>query len=575
MNRFDPRLANFQPRQTTRTHGHQQNPIHNDGPTVPDGNVGQQTNAQTTEHARQFRTDIERTSFEQTSSAVSQLVDPRASEPASETTGSAYLEAVISRGDLRDFATLDDATLASASTSQKAHLLARAVGQRFNIWHQCGFTKLVGEPDLNPLISRVLHTIDTVDQLHELSAKVGNRRMRKFFRRGANQILGSTIANRITGRIQPGDFSKYGEFLENLTGSKPHSATKAKLLLDKEVLPSLLEDINNAKESIDVQLFEVSNDDVSGQAIDALIKKAKEGVQVRVVLDSYGSQNNNEGYKTMFNRLRAGGVDLKVKSASMLRDHLDHRKIWVFDGKVGYTGGANLGRHYHGEWRDQQTRMEGGTVPQLEKLFRGAWARVGGESGKFDDQVRAQSHDGDGTVTAHVVHHHGGGQDENIKSAYLRAIQTAEKSIHIANPYFADKDIIDALCDAAERGVNVEVVIPRDNDSQLLLDAARLHYDVMGKSGIEVREYPGMAHHKVAVFDDKVATLGSSNLDTRSLENNDEANVFISDDDFALNVREQFFDVRRAESPLIEDGTELAPKAVVYKYALKQAMTLL
>lgn len=571
MNRFDPRLRNFRP-----TQGHQQNPLHNDGPTIPDRGVSSQTDVQTTEQTRRSQSNLHQTSFEQSTASAQSLVDPRATEPASDQTGSAYLEDVIRRGDLRAIATIDDSTLASASTSQKARLLARAVGQRFNVWHRFGLTKLAGEPDLKPLISRVLHTIDSVDQLHEITSKVGNRRMRKFFRRGANRVLGSTIAQRITNRLKPGDFSKFGKFLENLTGSKPQSATKAELLLDDKVLPSLLKDINGAKESIDVQLYIMSNDDVSGQVIDALLKKAKEGVQVRVVLDGFGSQTSNAGYRDMFKRMRDGGINLKTKPPTLLRDHLDHRKIWIFDGKVGYTGGANLGHHYHGEWRDQQTRMEGGTVPQLEDLFRGAWERVGGAPGKFDDQVRADKVKGDGSVTAHVVHHHGGGADENIKTAYLRAIQTAETSIHIANPYFADKDIVDALCDAAERGVKVELVVPRNLDSKILLDAARLHYDVLCESGVEVREYLGkMAHHKVAVFDDKVATLGSSNLDTRSLENNDEANVFFSDETFAKDVRAQFFDLHRAEAPLIDDAMEVAPKAMVYKYVLKQAMTLL
>ncbi len=486
-----------------------------------------------------------------------------------------FLENVIANGDLRQVATLSDSVLKSASTSQKARLIARAVGQRFNIWHRFGFTKLANEPDLLPLLKRVYSTVDTVDQLDRVTAHVGNRRLRKFFSRGKHRVLASSIVQRLRDHVTPGDWSSFGNFLERLTKTKAHSTTAATLLLDEQVLPSLLTDIEKATESIDVQLYIMSNDKISGRVINALIKKAKQGVPVRVILDGFGSTSKNAGYKQMFKLMREGGIDLKTKNPNLLRDHLDHRKIWLFDGKVGYTGGANLGHHYHGDWRDQQTRMSGGTVAQLEDLFVGAWKRVGGQEGKFDGTIRADDLKDDG-LRAHVVHHHGGGIDENIKTAYLRATETAKESIYIANPYFADKDIVEALCAAAERGVNVELVVPRALDSKILLDAARMHYQPLKDSGVVVREYLGkMAHHKVAVFDDEVATLGSSNLDTRSLENNDEANVFFSDPDFAKDVREQFFDLHRADAPEISDANAVKPKTQVYRYVLKQAMTLL
>ena len=149
---------------------------------------------------------------------------------------------------------------------------------------------------------------------------------------------------------------------------------------------------------------------------------------------------------------------------------------------------------------------------------------------------------------------HTGLRDQNIKAMYLRAIATSQKSIKIANPYFTDEDVVDALRVASRRGVKVQVVLPQDNDMAIVQHASRHYYPKLVRSGVQVYEYKGrMAHEKVAVFDGRLATFGSSNLDARSLFNNDELNLIVTDERVAQDIELNLFNADLPDCDLMNN----------------------
>jgi cardiolipin synthase len=355
----------------------------------------------------------------------------------------------------------------------------------------------------------------------------------------------------------PGDWAGYRRYLEDVADVESSGPNHLELLIDgAEISPKGYRTLEGARDTINLSVFVLQGDDVSAKVVDLLCAKAREGVEVRVALDGGGTHVDSDPRVAEFiSKLRAAGVAVVVNEPSLTRSHLDHRKILVVDGKVGFTGGSNIGDHYHTQWHDQQTVVRGPAVDRLQDAFFANWRREGGAMPPEDQLGRFYRSEGpvvSGSET-YVVPHTGAHLDQNIKAAYLKALNTAERRVVLANPYLADADIIQALCNAAQRGVQVQVLIPEINDVFILRDAARGFYPDMLEAGVEVYEYQGrLAHHKVAVIDDTWATVGSSNLDARSLRNNDELNLVVLDPKFAREVQRRLFDVDLAQSRRID-----------------------
>jgi cardiolipin synthase A/B len=288
----------------------------------------------------------------------------------------------------------------------------------------------------------------------------------------------------------------------------------------------------------------------------ALVFKAQQGVKVRMLLDGSGSAAKSAKAQVLFDFIRQGGVQLIVNPAGLTKAHLDHRKIFVMDGLVGFTGGMNIGNSYQRAWHDQQTRLRGPIVAKLQSAFLTRWKEEGGTPPSTFERVFPKLLETSKGAVARSVSHDGAGVDRNIKAAYLRAIGTAQKSIKIANPYFSDEDVIGALCQAAKRHVKVQVVLPKENDVGIMKTAAAAYYNQLIDAGVEVYEYePRMAHEKVAIMDGLWCTAGSSNLDARSLEFNDELNWITLDAGVADIIQKTLFDVDLAQSQRMKKRT--------------------
>jgi len=342
-------------------------------------------------------------------------------------------------------------------------------------------------------------------------------------------------------------------------GLSAASLNRLDLLVDgDEVMAAAVADIRNAVKFIHIEVFHWQPDETGFRMRDLLAERVRGGVQVRVILDQYGSALMpwSGKAKELVRSMREAGIDVRIRGFEPL--HLDHRKVMVMDdgagGLTAYTGGMNIGDDYQRGWHDQQTRVAGPAITSLHRSFLNAWSELTGE--KLSDFPEPQEAAG-GKYTR-VIAHTGGNADRNIKKAYLLAIGAARKSIRIENPYFTDKDVINALIAAASDqrrpGLKVQLIVPARTDMPVTLRGFRSHYPAMLKAGVEVYEYqPRMAHLKVAVMDGLWSTVGSSNLDDMSLKHNDEMNLLVLDEAFAAELESRIFEKDIAQSLRVTD----------------------
>jgi cardiolipin synthase len=341
----------------------------------------------------------------------------------------------------------------------------------------------------------------------------------------------------------PGDWDGLSAYINTVSQSAHSGRNLIKFLIDgKDVMAQAKEDLANAQKSIHIEVFQLQPDNIGQGLANLLAAKVKAGVKVRLLIDEHGSRaEDDQDLTKMLDSMRANGINIIVKKAPFMKKHLDHRKVVVIDGKVGFTGGMNIGRSYQIDWHDQQTLIKGPAVAKLQEAFVERWRAAKGSFGADEDLFPAIEEYPGGSETRVIQHI--GLRDQNIKAMYLRAIGTAQVSIRIANPYFTDEDVIDALRGAARRGVKVQLVLPQDNDMAMVQHASRASYPKLVRAGVQVYEYKGrMAHEKVAVFDGRMATFGSSNLDARSLINNDELNLIVNDPAVAQDIETRLFD---------------------------------
>ena len=317
-----------------------------------------------------------------------------------------------------------------------------------------------------------------------------------------------------------------------------------------QVFPRILGDLEKANDSIHISHFAIGNDKLGAEVGKILTDKARAGVEVRVLLDPAGSDDLLKIGKTerMLKEWEAAGVQVirnyhinPLRRAEML-NHIEHRKMFIIDGKVAYTGGMGIQEKYRSEWHDVMIRAQGEATRQMQVDYLKTWQHLGGridQKGGTDADLKKRffpeaGRPGDVSLRglSQIP-----GEAPVIRETYLREINAAKKSFWIENPYFTDARVLDALEAAARRGVDVRVVLPGKTDMPLTQWAARGEYDRLMKAGIKIYEYDGMTHAKVAVRDGEWATVGSSNLDSLSLNHLYEWNYETSDPKLSDEVR--------------------------------------
>lgn len=317
----------------------------------------------------------------------------------------------------------------------------------------------------------------------------------------------------------------------------------------------LIDDIKNAKHHIHLQFYIFANDKIGKQIKHELIKKAEQGVEVRVLYDSIGSMFTT---KFSFRKLKKAGGKiaeffppfLKIKILNVYANYRNHRKIVVIDGKIGYTGGTNIRDDHLGRkqrlspWRDTNVRIQGGAVTALQNLFLSDWRYSINDKHDTNFYLTKDyfpSFDNGGGVAMQVIASGPDNSNESIKECMVKMIVSAKNSIKIQTPYFIPDDtVMGSLKLAILSGVKVEIMVPKK------IDHVSVHYASMGyindlmALGATVHIYNGFIHSKVLIADDKYLTLGSCNMDIRSFSLNFENNVVIYDKQKVLEYINQF-----------------------------------
>lgn len=314
----------------------------------------------------------------------------------------------------------------------------------------------------------------------------------------------------------------------------------------EEKFIDLFKEIEKAKHHIHLEYFNFRNDSIANALFEILERKAKEGVEVRAMYDAFGNSSNNQPLKNKhIKSIRERGIE--IVEFDPLRFpwinhvfHRDHRKIVVIDGLIGYTGGMNIADYYIeglpeiGEWRDMHIRITGDAVNELQDIFLAMWNKctkqdIGGEAyypyrkdSTFTKQQNKKVAIVD-RVPRKIPH--------IMRRVYAQAIESAEEKVQIINPYFTPTRIIKkAIKNAVKKGVKVEIMIPGKSDIPFTPDAALYIANQLRKKGADIYIFNGGFHHsKIMMIDSLYCTVGSTNLNSRSLRYDYEVNAFIFD----------------------------------------------
>ena len=320
------------------------------------------------------------------------------------------------------------------------------------------------------------------------------------------------------------------------------------LMNGQEKFDDMFRAISQAKSSVHLEYFNFRNDSIASHLFEILVKKAQEGVEVRALFDSFGNSSNNRPLKKK-HLVEIDEVDPLHFPWVNHVFHRDHRKIVVIDGKIAYTGGMNVADYYItgteqvGEWRDMHCRIEGDEVNTLQSIFLRIWNKTTKQDvhgAKYFRGIRGADYikglKPDTCCTAGhkmigIINREPLTSNKIIRIFYTDAINDARDSIKIINPYLTlNSKLKRALRNAVKRGVKVEVMVSAHSDIPLTPDCVFYNVHKLMKHGVDVFIYkPGFHHTKVIMVDGKFCTVGSANLNARSLRFDYEENAVIID----------------------------------------------
>lgn len=328
-------------------------------------------------------------------------------------------------------------------------------------------------------------------------------------------------------------------------GSTIDRCNRVELLNDGgEMFPALIAELHRARRSINLEYYIFDDDRIGSTIADILMRKARGGVEVRLLYDALGSFLPAHG---MLRELRRAGVE--VRAFSPLRfpwfmpstNERNHRKIAVIDGRVAFIGGINIARRYLegnelGRWRDEHLRIEGGAVADLQGVFAADW--IGAKGGRFDVEKSLAPYDPSLDMKVQIGWSQSGVTRRTLLDAFTAAIMRARHHVRISTPYFVPPEsLLQAICIAAAAGVKVSLMTPARADLRVTAFAAESYFADLLAAGVEIYLYDGgFLHSKMLIIDDEIVSVGTANLDYRSLLTNWEVAAFVYDKEFAQMV---------------------------------------
>jgi cardiolipin synthase len=354
--------------------------------------------------------------------------------------------------------------------------------------------------------------------------------------------------------LEIGDGQSLVSLLMNDSLSPLTSGNAVKLLINgEEKFPEVINALENARHHIHLEYY-IYDDDVIGNTMkELLIRKAKEGVEVRLIYDDFGSSAIR---KKLVKELREGGVQawpfnrVRLLFFANRINYRNHRKIIIVDGDFGFVGGINIADRYVNDprnngklyWRDTHVRIDGPGIMFLQHLFLSDWNFCSGEKIEPEKAYFHATPLKNSNISVQIAASGPDSPASTIKLSFLKAINLARKEILLSTPYLIPGgSIMDALKVSSLGGVAVKILVPGICDSKLVDAAAWSNYGELLRSGVEIYTYhKGFIHSKIMVIDGGISIVGTANMDHRSFDLNFEVNAIIYSTDFGEQMKKSF-----------------------------------
>lgn len=376
-----------------------------------------------------------------------------------------------------------------------------------------------------------------------------------------NEALNDSQSGGISFKTNPfvdGDLHNFAQYIRKYSFTEVFDNSKTTYYpWGEKAWPVMLEKLMTAKKYIFIEYFIIEQGLFWDSILDILLKKAKQGVDVRIIYDDLGCLGTlPQGYD---NYLRKQGIKCckysKLRILFSIRmNNRDHRKIMVIDGHIGFTGGINLADEYvnekerFGKWKDNAIMVEGQAVFGLTSLFLSTWRMLNPNEpvpnfkdyypSKFNPDVKNYKEKGYVSAYGSIPYTY-----ETVgANIYEMMCYKAKRYIYIATPYLIlNTEMEDAICQAAKSGVKVKLLTPHIPDKKKVFELTRANYRMLLRRGVEIYEYtPGFVHAKMFVVDGKMATVGTINLDFRSLFLHSENGCFLYKTDSIKDIEKDF-----------------------------------
>lgn len=326
-----------------------------------------------------------------------------------------------------------------------------------------------------------------------------------------------------------------------------------------EIFPAMLEAVHSARHTVDMMTFVYWQGDIAHRFAHALADRARAGVRVRLLLDGFGSRLIETELLDLMDRagVQVAWFRKPLNLSPFKQNHRCHRKVLVVDEQVAFTGGVGIAQEWCGnardehEWRDTHVRLEGPAVDGVAAAFAQNWAECHDEL--FDERDRFTAHERHGDAIVQVVRGSASFGWQDMQTLLRVVIESAEQRLRLATAYFApDPYFIDMLCAAANRGVQVEILVPGPHtDKRVCQLAGRRDYETLLACGVRVYEYqPTMMHAKVITVDGVAALVGSTNLNRRSLSHDEEIMLVVLQEEFTATLDAHFDDDLSVSEPI-------------------------
>lgn len=329
-----------------------------------------------------------------------------------------------------------------------------------------------------------------------------------------------------------------------------------------EFVSTLLYNIGQAQDHIHLDTYIIEDDPLGNLVADALIDKARQGVEVRLLYDDVGCWRVKDRF---FNRMKVAGIQVyafmpvRFPAFTGKVNYRNHRKLCVIDGKVGFIGGMNIALRYvkgtaSQTWRDTHLCIRGGAVYAIQRAFLVDWYFVSRTLVTDRRYYPPVDKTIDNNCLTQIVTSSPVSPWPDIMQGYVRVLLQAHRYVYMESPYFLPTEpVLFAMRTAALAGVDVRLIVPRHGDAKLVEWASRSYLMEVIEAGVKVYLYePGFNHSKILVSDDNLSSCGSTNIDFRSFENNFEANAFFFNEGMALRLKKVFL-TDQAQSTLVDD----------------------